>query len=88
MLEDEGDVARRRRQRRDVRAADGDRAGVGLLEPGDQPQRRGLAGAGRPEQHDELAVGDVEVEAVDRLMVAEALGDAFEDDVSHARPPS
>ena len=50
--------------------------GVGQLEPGDQPQRRGLAGAGRPEQHEELAVGDGQRQVVDRRDGAEALGDA------------
>ena len=60
LLEDEGDVARGRRAPRHVAPADDDRAGVRPLEPGDQAQRRGLAGAGRPEQHDELAVADGE----------------------------
>ena len=40
-------------------------AGVGALQPGDQPQRRGLAAAARAEQGDQLAVGNVQVDAVD-----------------------
>ena len=77
MLEDEGDVARGRRQRRRIAAGDMDRARIGPLQPGDQAQRRRLAGPGRPEQHDELAVGDVQVEIVDGHVLAERFGDAL-----------
>ena len=49
---------------------------VGRLdEPGDHPQRRRLAAARRPEQRDELAVGDLEVELVDGDRLAVALRD-------------
>ena len=41
-------------------------------------QHRRLAAAGRPDQHDELAVGDLEVDAVDHLGPAEALDDVAE----------
>jgi hypothetical protein len=42
-----------------------------LLEAGEHAQRRRLARAGRPDEHHELAVGDVEVERVDgRRVVA------------------
>src|SRR3546814_11607965 len=47
--------------------ADADAAGADGLQPGDHPQQRGLAAARRPDQHDELAVGDLQVDAVDRL---------------------
>ena len=88
MLEDEGDVARRRLDLRDVVAADDDRARVGLLEPGDEAQRRRLAGAGRPEQHDELAVGDREIEVVDGgRPCRKRLVTPCERDLSHAAPP-
>ena len=43
-------------------SADADVAGARLVEPGDQAQERGLAAARRAEQHEELAVGDVEVD--------------------------
>ena len=39
---------------------------VGVLETGDAAQRRGLAAAGRAEQHDDLARRDVEADVVDR----------------------
>ncbi len=38
---------------------------VGSLEAGDQPQRRGLAATARSEQGDQLAVGNVQIDAVD-----------------------
>jgi hypothetical protein len=50
------------------------------LETRDQPEARGLARTGRPEQREELAVADVEVDAVDRGDAAEPLSDAFETD--------
>ena len=67
----------------DVDAVDEDLAGGRLLQPGDQAQRRRLAGAGLAEQHEELAVGDVEVEVLQRGVAAEGLGDVLELDVGH-----
>ena len=64
ILEDHRDVAVARREVVDDLALDPDLAGGDLLEPGDHPQRRGLAAAGRPDQHHELALGDVQVEVV------------------------
>jgi len=45
----------------------------GLLEARDHAQHRGLARARRPEEGEELAIGDVEIDAVDRHHVAERL---------------
>ena len=67
----------------DVDAVDEDLAGGRLLQSGDQAQRRRLAGAGLAEQHEELAVGDVEVEVLQRGVAAEVLGDVLELDVGH-----
>ena len=53
-LENEGDVAVAGLQVLHRLAVDQDVAAVDLLEPGDGAQRRRLAAAGRPEQHDEL----------------------------------
>ena len=58
VLEDGVDVAVVRRDVGDVLAAEQDRAGRRLLEAGDHAQHRRLAGAGRPEQREELAVVD------------------------------
>ena len=49
-----------------VDAVDADRAGVGPQQPDHHAQRRGLAGAVRPDQRVELAAIDGEVERVDR----------------------
>ena len=56
-----------------------DPAAARLDEPGDHPQRRRLAAAGRSEQRDELAVGDVQVEPVDGDGLAVVLRDRGED---------
>jgi hypothetical protein len=49
-----------------VFAADGDVAGVGVLQPCEQAQRGGLAAARRAEQRDELAGMQGQVEPVQR----------------------
>jgi hypothetical protein len=66
VLEDHGDVAVARAHVGDVAVADADRAGIERLEAGEHAQRRRLARARRPDEHEQLAVADVEVEAVDR----------------------
>ncbi len=75
LLEDEAHVASRRRQVGGVDAADGDPTSIRTLEPGDQAQRRGLAGTGWAEQHDELPLPDGQVEIGDGDVAAEVLGD-------------
>ena len=65
-----------------------DRAVGRVLEPGDHPQRGRLAAARRPEQHEELLVGDVEGQVVDGDDVAEPLRDVLERDPSHGGSPS
>ena len=77
LLEDEGDVALGGGEGFDAVAADGDGAGVGALDAGDQAESRGLAGAGRAEQDDELAVGDGERKVADGAGAAEALARGF-----------
>ena len=54
----------------DDAAVDGDLAAGHRLEPGDHPQDRALAAAGRADEHDELAVADLEVDAVHDLELA------------------
>ena len=87
MLEDESRVALGRRQSRRIAAANADRAAVWPFQPGDQPQCRRLARAGRAEQHDEFAVLDLQVETADSDGLAEALGHTLDMDVSHGAPP-
>jgi hypothetical protein len=72
----------------DALAADPDLARGGLLEPGRDPQHRRLPRAGRPDQHDELAVLDREVELLDRRgAVVEDLRQAGELDACHQPAP-
>ena len=54
-----------------------------LDETGDQAQRGGLAAAGRPEQADQLPMLDLERDAVERGLVAEALREPAQDDRRH-----
>ena len=61
-LEDDAEVALGRRQARDVAPGLLDAAGGLRLEAGDDAQQRGLAAARRPEEADELALRDVEVD--------------------------
>ena len=78
ILEHRVDRAPVRRQRIDPLSEQLDRARIGLLEAGDQPQAGGLARAGRAEHREEFSFGDVEVDAVHRADRAEMTGDAPE----------
>ena len=69
------------RQVRHVCAADSDLAFVRALEARNQPERRRLAAARRPEQGQELAVPDSEVETVDGGDLVETLGHTAQFDV-------
>ena len=59
VLEDHGDVAVAWAHGAHVAVADEDRPAVERLEPGEHPQRRRLARAGRADEHEQLAVGDL-----------------------------
>ena len=54
-------------------AVDGKFAAGRLFEPGDHPQQRRLAAAGRADEDDELAVGDLQIDAVEDVDRAERL---------------
>ena len=62
----------------DIAAVDRDLAAVDFDETREKIQKRCLAAAGRPEQHDELAVGDVEIEVLDHGDIAVVLQDVAE----------
>ena len=66
VLEHHRDVAVLRRNVGDVAVADEDVARVDLFEAGEHAQGGRLTAAGRADEHEELAVGDLEVDAVDR----------------------
>ena len=51
-------------ERAEIVAADPDRAGVGIVEPQQQPHDRGLAAAGGADDADALAGADAEIEPV------------------------
>ena len=85
VLEDHRHVAVARAEVVDHLAADLDRALARLLEPGDGAQQRALAAAGRADQHGELAVADLEVDAADGVEGAVVLVQAADLDVCHGR---
>jgi hypothetical protein len=67
-----------RRPARNVGAVEADRSGAGRRQPEDRAQRRRLAGAGCPEQRDDLAGGDVERNVEQRLRLAVVSADAVD----------
>src|SRR5882724_7471738 len=69
----------------DILTADLDGSGVGPFEPGDQPQRRRLAGAGRPQKDEEFPVRNFQGQIVQGRMRTESLGDVCELNVRHYR---
>jgi hypothetical protein len=73
VLEHHGDVAVHRRQVVDELLADQDVARRDRLEPGHHAQGRGLAAAGRADQHHELLVADFQVHVVDGVNLVEFL---------------
>ena len=83
VLKDHGDVALMRLEVGHGLGIEHDLAGRGPLEPGDAGERRALAAAGRAEQSQELAVGDPDVQAIDRGDLAESLGQLLERDARH-----
>ena len=85
-LEDHGDVAVLRLDVVDLAAPDLDGAFGRLLEAGDHAQRGRLPAAGRPEQDEELLVGHLQGEVVDRGHVGEALRHLTDGDPAHGSP--
>ena len=86
VLEHHRDVAMPRLGVGDVAAADADSAGTRHVQPGDHSQRRALPAARRAQQHEELAVGDVDIEPMHGGIAAEALGQAADLDAHRLQP--
>ncbi len=86
VLEHEADVALLRGQVRGVDPLDLDRALVGLVEPGDDAQQRGLAAPARAQQRGELAGGDADGHVVEGDELAEPLADVRRPRCSWAHP--
>ena len=72
-LEDHRDVALARRLVRDVATGQSNRAGVGLFEPGDEPEQRGLPAAARADEHGERPLRNLEVYAAQDRVAPERL---------------
>ena len=88
-LEHHRHAALRRIERGHAAPADADIAVVDVLEPRDHAQQRRLAAAGRADEHGELAIGDVQVDALEHLdAAAVALAQAAQLHVSHGRAPA
>ena len=85
-LEDHGHVAVLGVDVVDDAVTDGDGPTGDFLEPGHQAQGGRLAAARRAEEHQQLAVRDVQGQVVDRGGVAELLGDAVEADLCQRAP--
>ncbi|KAG1385888.1 hypothetical protein G6F60_014675 [Rhizopus arrhizus] len=83
VLEYEADLTLAHIDRGGVFAGEQHTAGIGRLQPRDDAQQRGLAAAGRPEQHHELAVADVQVQRAHGLEVGIGLLDALQGYAGH-----
>ena len=66
-----------------VLAVDQDLSGGDVLEAGDEAQKRRLAAAGRADEHRELAVLDIEIDAVDDADGAERLAHVLQLNAAH-----
>ena len=84
-LEHHGEPALRRADIRHVLRVDQHLAGGDVLEAGDEAQKRRLAATRRPDEHRELAVLDVEIDAVDDADGAERLAHGLQLDAAHGR---
>ena len=71
----------------DVALADPDLPAADLEQPGDRVEQRGLAAARGPEQHDELALLDLEVEAVEHPHALESDRDLAYRNRAHRSQP-
>ncbi len=87
VLERHADVAILGRQHGHGLVADPDRAGIGLVDAGDQAQQHGLAAAGRAEHHHGLALLDRERDVIQDGLAAKPLGEGFERQVAHRLSP-
>ncbi|MEY9720367.1 hypothetical protein ABIA22_002857 [Sinorhizobium fredii] len=87
-LEHHGDAALRWRHLVDPLAVDEHVAAGDLLQPGDHPEQRRLPAAGRPDEDDELALLDVEIDAVNDIDRPVGLADVFKQQTGHCTLPS
>ena len=77
-LEDHGDAAFDRRQFIDLHAVNDDVTGGNILKAGDHAQQCGFAASRRADKNDELAIPDVELNALDDFEMSIVLADVVE----------
>ena len=77
-LEDHGDTTLDRRQFIDLHAVDDDVAAGNILKAGDHAQQSGLAASRGADKNDELAIPDVELNALDDFEMSIVLADVVE----------
>src|ERR1700730_6402171 len=82
-LEDEGDIALRRPAEGDILAIEQDASLAGQLKAGDHAQRGRLPAARRAQHHEEGAVLDREIRAVDGDEILEGLAQLLDANLSH-----
>ena len=85
VLEHHGDVAILRLHRGDVLATDEDAALVDLFEAGEHTEGGRLAATGRTDEHEELAILDIEIQVIHRRLVVARVDtrDVIENDFCH-----
>src|SRR2546423_11638118 len=86
-MEHEADLAHACMRGSGVLAVERHGAAIRRLESRDDAQQRGLARARRPEQGDQLAGRDIEIQVLDGDERAEALGDAAQLDAHWTTAP-
>ncbi|MDT4861472.1 hypothetical protein FQZ97_960780 [compost metagenome] len=82
-LEDHRDVAIGRGHRRDATAADDDLAGVAMVKPGDNAQKRALAATGGADERDEFACLRLQADTLQNGVAAIGFGDAAQRKHTH-----
>ncbi|MNY17149.1 hypothetical protein D3C86_1504490 [compost metagenome] len=83
VLKHHGDVALTRREPVDDTVADPHLAVGNAFQPRDHAQRRGFAAAGRADEHDEFAIVDFKVDALDDAKRTVTLVQLAQADRSH-----
>ena len=76
--------ARGRRVVGDILAVNGNRAAGRRFQSGDHPQQRRFAATRRADKHHEFAIGNIEINAVQNLELAEGFRDGVERQAGHA----
>ena len=83
LLEHHRDIPFGRTVAQDRAAIDRNIPGIGGFQPGNQPQGRGFARPGRPQQHNETAIGDVHGHIMDRDLRPKGFGNSGQPHIRH-----